>query len=114
MVTKALDALLAENFVGKWATLLKEYCQQVRDTFNVIEEEHQDLSSFLGDDLYTILSNHIYVFSSSLVHSFYMGVNNLLNNSEFDDNLKKYIVALGDVQPPKVAVLNLFVGNFIA
>ncbi|KAJ1519124.1 hypothetical protein ONE63_011277 [Megalurothrips usitatus] len=113
LMTKGLESLLQEKFVGKWATPLQDFCKQVRDTFNNLEEEHQDLCNYLCEPLYGILLNHGSVFSSSLVHSFYIGVNKLLNDSEFMVGLQNHIVALGHAQPPSPAVISLFLGHYM-
>jgi len=113
LVLNSLDCLLAEKHVGKYAEDLRSFTEEIKTTFSSLEDDHDFLFKFLHENLYNILTNHSSVFSSSLVYAFYIGVNALMNQSVFKEDLKKYIVALGDTEVPKIEVLNSFIGHFM-
>ncbi|KAK3924774.1 Immunoglobulin A1 protease [Frankliniella fusca] len=113
LIIDAIDAILSDPLVGKWAEPLKIYSRAVKESFSDFGEEHDCLCKFLHESIYSILSNHSAIFSSSLVHTFYVGVNSLLNNKEFRIELRKYFVALDGVAVPCKEVINLFFGNIM-
>lgn len=113
LITDTLEKIIKEKFVGKYASSLKTYAEELLNTFSSPEEDHDLLYKYLHEHLYSILSDHSSLFASALVYEFYVGVNSLLNNVDFKTDLKKYVLSLGDVESPSIEVLELFIGNFM-
>jgi len=113
LITDTLEKIIKEKFVGKYASSLKTYAEELLNTFSSPEDDHDLLYKYLHEHLYSILSDHSSLFASALVYEFYVGVNSLLNNVDFKTDLKKYVLSLGDVESPSIEVLELFIGNFM-
>lgn len=108
----ALNKLLEEKYIGKWAEGFKQFVSDIKTTFSS-KEDHDFLFQFLYKHLYQMLVDHTSVFPSSISVTFHVGVNSLLNNLEFKTGLKQHVVALGDVPTPSLEVLNIFISNFM-
>lgn len=106
LIVNTLQRILNDPVVGKWAESLKAFTATVKDTFMDSTEEHDSLCKFLHVKVHQLLINHNPIFSSSLVYTFHVGVNFLLNQTDFRIEFKQHFVGLVEIDPPCSEVLN--------
>ncbi|KAK3925302.1 Levansucrase [Frankliniella fusca] len=112
LLTDTMERLLKDPSIGEFSVKVKDVATCVRNSLRCYEECHEELFKFLADNLYPLISNAQAVFSSSLSSVIYIGVNKLLNCSEFMKSFSKHIIGLLDEQfEVTCEIINFFVGS---
>ena len=106
----SMDRITKELYVGDIAGKVKDLAITVKNSLTAYEDTHELFFKFLLDNLYPIISDVKGVFSSSLSSVFYVGVNKLLNDSNFVTTFSSLVLDLFESPSPTSDIVNVFVG----